>query len=64
MADRLLNENSGVDGFLLEDGSGVLLIEDSVTTNVPNALMMMGVGAYLLFISTALLEYLTKWRGG
>lgn len=41
--DRYLLESSLVDGYLLEDGSGVLLLE-TVPENVPNALMMMGTG--------------------
>jgi len=43
--DRYLLESGAPDGYLLEDGSGVLLIEfaDPVT-DVPNALMMMGTG--------------------
>lgn len=41
--DRYLLESSLVDGYLLEDGSGVLLLE-TVAENVPNALMMMGTG--------------------
>lgn len=43
MADRYLIETSAVDGYLLEDGSGVLILE-TVSATVPNALMMMGQG--------------------
>lgn len=31
MADRLLNESGGTNGFTLEDGSGVLLLEEGST---------------------------------
>ena len=34
MADRYLLESSATDGYLLEDGSGVLLLEDAVAANV------------------------------
>jgi hypothetical protein len=51
MADRILLESSATDGILLEDGTGVLLIEDFVQTSVPNALMMMGIGNWaILFL--------------
>jgi hypothetical protein len=52
MADRILNENSATDGLLLEDGSGVLLLEVYVApTSVPNAFMMMGIGNWaILFL--------------
>lgn len=32
MADRYLIETSAVDGYLLEDGSGVLILEETATT--------------------------------
>lgn len=34
MADRYLIETSGVDGYLLEDGTGVLLLEAAASINV------------------------------
>lgn len=43
MADRLLLESSATDGYLLEDGSGVILLE-GVATGPPPSLMMTGVG--------------------
>ncbi len=35
MADRYLLESSAVDGYLLEDGTGVLLLEPAVTAIAP-----------------------------
>jgi hypothetical protein len=34
MADRYLLESGTPDGYALEDGSGVLVLEDSVVTDV------------------------------
>lgn len=55
--DKILDEN-GVDFLLLEDSSGVLLIEDSVSTSVPNALMMMGIGSFFISIFGSLINYI------
>mgnify|MGYP001566084518 CR=1 FL=1 len=35
MADRYLIETSAVDGYQLEDGTGVLLLEVADTTPIP-----------------------------
>ncbi len=34
MADRYLLESGSPDGYLLEDGTGVLVLEDAVVTDV------------------------------
>ena len=44
MADRYLLESSATDGYLLEDGTGVLLLEGGAAATVPNQLMQVGVG--------------------
>jgi hypothetical protein len=51
MAFKILDEN-GVDALLLEDGTGVILLEEFVAPDsVPNALMMMGIGDWaVLFL--------------
>ena len=41
MADRYLIETSGTDGYLLEDGTGVLLLD--ATTAEPGAIAVAGV---------------------
>ena len=43
MADRLLLESSAVDGYQLEDGSGVILLEPVVASTNQN-LPTLGVG--------------------
>jgi len=47
MADRYLLESSAIDGYLLEDGSGVLLIESASGTS--RNLLLMGVGGWIVF---------------
>ena len=44
MADRYLIETSVVDGFLLEDSSGVLLLEQQAGTGPRARLPLTGVG--------------------
>ena len=56
MADRYLLESSGVDGYLLEDGSGVLLLEAAPAGGVPNALMMMGQGLAVAMFNQELIQ--------
>jgi hypothetical protein len=42
MADRYLIETSAIDGYLLEDGTGVLLLEVAVPTSQPIDVMSLG----------------------
>lgn len=59
MADRYLLESGAPDGFTLEDGSGVLILEnDPPATDVPNALMMMGQGLAVALVSKEIVQML------
>lgn len=54
MSDRYLLESSLVDGYLLEDGSGVLLLEsqgEATSTALPSPLIGRGaaIGGSLMF---------------
>jgi hypothetical protein len=64
MADRYLLESGAPDGFLLEDGSGVLILEFAApVTDVPNALMMMGQGLAVAVFTKELLEAFIEMMG-
>lgn len=56
MADRYLLETSATDGYLLEDGSGVLLLEQSGAACVPE-MSLMGVSRCSVWV-VAVLEWL------
>ena len=43
-ADRYLLESGAPDGYLIEDASGVLILEQQPGVTVPNQLMLVGVG--------------------
>ena len=61
MSDRYLLESGAPDGFLLEDGSGVLILEFvAAPTNVPNAMMMMGQGLCVALTCAEILHILDK----
>ena len=61
MADRYLLESGAPDGYTLEEGGGVLILEFvEAPTNVPNALMMMGQGLCVALTSQAFVEELMK----
>lgn len=49
MADHYLLESGAPDGYQLEDGSGVLLLEEGVVSPI-QLRMLMGVGLSLFFI--------------
>lgn len=55
MADRYLLESGSPDGYLLEDGSGVLLLEAAPTTT-GGTLNLLGVGCWfvIVFLSSLL----------
>jgi len=56
MADRYLLESSPTDGYLLEDGSGVLLL-DGDSAGTKRNLLLMGVGGWIVFFCL-----LNLWR--
>lgn len=65
MADRYLLESGSPDGYTLEQGGGVLILEFVATpTNVPNALMMMGRGLCVVLTSRAVVDVVPLARLG